>query len=506
MIPRFLRPSSALAHTSGYLRVEGEVDTTPPKLPANLVFAPLDDAEMGSGDITLVATSDSPAEIEFTTTTPALVSITGTIVTLLDDGVASIRARQSANEEYASASVTRTFTITRIPVTLVIDDIPDTAIDQSPITLDATSNSPAPIVFTTTTPARVSISGDTATLLSEGSASIGASQAKTGNYAAATATPETFTILEEAGEPEYEEPDYANFGGTGDRRPDARVSYTGAGSGGFPGSNNTPTRFFNGDIVTNNNYFSGASDYVITWDYGFGNLRRITEFRLRQQYGASHGTWAIEASNDASVWTTLSSFALGAAGAVTEYPFTNPNAYRYYRLRQVSGASSNGPYVYQFEFKIADHAPTAPRATNSGGQGNRSGSITVTTDATLSEGTASNLVDGEVFNNGSDAIRFPGGESGKFFKFDFATARVINKLFLRNDQPADNGTFDIEGSNDDSSWTTIASGLAWYVTDPYVCMFFNNTTAYRYYRLSGPTTGTLNSAPYLMEVEFAIGS
>ncbi len=148
--------------------------------------------------------------------------------------------------------------------------------------------------------------------------------------------------------------------------------------------------------------------------------------------------------------------------------------------------------------------------TNSGGQGNRTGSITVTTTVTLAGGTINNLVDGGFADNNSDSAPFNVQTvAGLYIKFDFGVgaSKVIDEAKFYQSGSTSHGTWKWQGSDNDSSWTDIGgtfslqgdtSGL------PALTTLNGNITGYRYYRLLG-VSGSTNLSPWNREIEFQIG-
>ncbi len=136
---------------------------------------------------------------------------------------------------------------------------------------------------------------------------------------------------------------YSNPGGTGDRTSIITVATNQA----FVGS---PSTLVNGAFANecywgNNSLF--PSDYL---SFDFGSAKVIDEFKFYQSSPIAQANWIFQGSNDNLSWTDLgSSFALNTG----TFPVTNTSAYRYYRLRGVSGTTSAGPYLHEFEFKIS---------------------------------------------------------------------------------------------------------------------------------------------------------
>lgn len=153
---------------------------------------------------------------------------------------------------------------------------------------------------------------------------------------------------------------YANSGGTGDRTGSITVSVSGSP---FDGSS-TPNRLVNGS-TSGDNYTNGVgmngttvTGQTITFDFGSGQSKYITEAKWYMQTATGHGTWKWGGSTDNSSYTDIgSSFTLGGATTQTQTELSgNTNGYRYYRLTGVSGTSSASPFNYEIEFKIVDCA------------------------------------------------------------------------------------------------------------------------------------------------------
>jgi trimeric autotransporter adhesin len=141
--------------------------------------------------------------------------------------------------------------------------------------------------------------------------------------------------------------------------------------------------------------------------------------------------------------------------------------------------------------------------SNPGGMGNRTATITVTTDIIV--GTPSQLVDGSF----SSTNYFSGAAvAGKYIMFDFGAgaANVINEAKYYQGSVATQGTWEWQGSNNGSTWVNIGSNftLGGALTQTITTLSVNSST-YRYYRLLG-VSGVSSSGPYAREFEFKIGS
>lgn len=130
--------------------------------------------------------------------------------------------------------------------------------------------------------------------------------------------------------------------------------------------------------------------------------------------------------------------------------------------------------------------------------------ITVTNDGSLFTGTSNlhNLVDGDLgANSGGAAFWNPQSAAGKSLTFDLKAPVVLKQFRWRQDTSNSHGTFKLQGSNDNSTYTDIGSSftLGGAATSTYDVSA--NTTAYRYIRLLG-VSGTTSGTPWLIEAEF----
>jgi hypothetical protein len=147
--------------------------------------------------------------------------------------------------------------------------------------------------------------------------------------------------------------------------------------------------------------------------------------------------------------------------------------------------------------------PVPTSYANPGGTGDRTGTITVTTDVSFTDGPVSKLVNG-LF---TDTTSFPSATvSGKYIKFDFGTPKVITEAKYYQSGTANQGSWKWQGSNNDVDWTDIGSAftLGGATTQTQTQLAANNTY-YRYYRLLG--TGSSSSpTPDVYEFEFKIST
>lgn len=321
---------------------------------------------------------------------------------------------------------------------------------------------------------------------------------------------------------------YTNTFGTGNRTASITVTTTATTGGG----GGLVSNLVDGDATlgSTHSWFwsNGQSGKEIKFDFGVGNAPIIRQARWKQDSAGTHGTWKWRGSNDDSSYTDIGgSFTLGysTSGAQTHIHTTlinNVTGYRYYKLAQQSGTTSSGPWLEEIEF-FTDGASTSEPDTSYayslGGQTqgdgisaavdgdgvDRTAHITVSFSISPFAGTTSNLVDGAVGSNLTDSIEMPSGATNLVMKFTFDNATRITALTWQQSTAATQGTYTLAGSQDDSSYTTIQTGIDLTSLSSFHESTFTNTTAYKYYRFTqtaGSTTG--GGVPWVQEVFFKL--
>jgi len=164
-----------------------------------ITFAPLITKTFSAGTINVTATASSGLTVTFSSTSPAVCSATGTLVSLLSVGTCSIQASQAGNPSYAPAeSVTETFQITQAAQTITFGALASVAAGSAPIPLGATASSGLPITYSSTTSSVCALAGSSVTPIATGSCTISASQPGDPNYAAAAPVSQSFKIVQAA--------------------------------------------------------------------------------------------------------------------------------------------------------------------------------------------------------------------------------------------------------------------------------------------------------------------
>ncbi|MEI7474684.1 MAG: hypothetical protein WCK67_07880 [bacterium] len=159
----------------------------------------------------------------------------------------------------------------------------------------------------------------------------------------------------------------------------------------------------------------------------------------------------------------------------------------------------NASRVYWGSTAPAFSGSSSPSYTNPYGSGDRRGSIVFTTDVTAYTGAMSNLIDGSQ----ADSLTINNALTSRYMKFQFPTAQVITEAKWYQSGNDNHGTWQWQGSNDNSNWTNIGATftLGGGVTTQVQTTLSGNTNGYTYYRLL-QTGGQTSSLYYAREIEF----
>lgn len=144
---------------------------------------------------------------------------------------------------------------------------------------------------------------------------------------------------------------------------------------------------------------------------------------------------------------------------------------------------------------------------NTGGSGDRSGSITITESDSLILISEGQLIDGVT---GSGTAFFNGYPAyindGSWFAFDFGASRLVDEAKFYQQNTTSHGTWKIQGSDDAAAWSDIGSSFTLGgAAEQTITAINGNTTAYRhlrFYLITGPSS----NVPYLYEIEFKISA
>jgi hypothetical protein len=147
----------------------------------------------GDSAFVLSATSSSGMPVTFESSDTTVASINGKTLHILKAGTTEIEAQQTGNENYYSAAtVSQSLTINKASQRINFSALSDRRIGDH-FNLTATSSSKLAISFSTKS-SKISLSGDSVTLLSAGRTIITANQKGNENYHAAISIDRTFCI------------------------------------------------------------------------------------------------------------------------------------------------------------------------------------------------------------------------------------------------------------------------------------------------------------------------
>ena len=164
------------------------------KATQTITFADLPACTYGGAALTLSATSNSGIAVTYESSDYTVATPSGNTITLGNAGQCYITASVAGNGNYLTGTpVQKLLTVGKANQTITFDVIPDKTYGNAAFSLSASANTSLPITFSSSTPAKLIVSGTTATIAGAGSYIITATQAGTSNYNTATAT-RSFTV------------------------------------------------------------------------------------------------------------------------------------------------------------------------------------------------------------------------------------------------------------------------------------------------------------------------
>ena len=147
--------------------------------------------------ITPVATASSGLAVNYTSTTPAICTVSGTTVTMVTVGNCTISANQPGDTNYnAATSVTQSVMITQAPQTITFGAQASRPFSATPFSLNpvATASSGLAVSYASSTLPVCTILGTSVTSVSVGICTITASQVGNANFSVAAPVPQSFNI------------------------------------------------------------------------------------------------------------------------------------------------------------------------------------------------------------------------------------------------------------------------------------------------------------------------
>jgi hypothetical protein len=170
-------------------------DFTVVKAQQDITFPAITGTQHALSSVTLTATASSGLAVSYTSTTPAVCTVSGSTAQLLIAGTCVVHATQAGNSVYDAASmVAQSFAVHLISQTITFPAITGTQSAGTQLTLTATATSGLPVTYTSTTTAVCTVSGSTASLLTAGTCILHAAQTGNSDYAAAPTLAQSFAV------------------------------------------------------------------------------------------------------------------------------------------------------------------------------------------------------------------------------------------------------------------------------------------------------------------------
>lgn len=135
-----------------------------------------------------LATASSRLTVSYSSTTPAVCTISGSTVTIVSAGTCTIAADQAGNGNYTAATqVTQNIAIAKASQKITFGTQTGRSFGADPFALNplATASSSLEVVYTSTTPAVCTIAESTVTIVAVGTCTIAANQPGDASYSAA---------------------------------------------------------------------------------------------------------------------------------------------------------------------------------------------------------------------------------------------------------------------------------------------------------------------------------
>ena len=157
-----------------------------------ITFPTLASTTYGNGTVTLGATASSGLGVSYTVSGPA--SLSGNMVLITGVGTVTVTAAQGGSTNYAAAtSVSQAFSVRQGTQTITFPAIANQTVGGPAVTLEATASSGLAISYSVIS-GPATVSGSQLTTTGAGTVVVQANQSGGGNYLAAAAVDQSFTV------------------------------------------------------------------------------------------------------------------------------------------------------------------------------------------------------------------------------------------------------------------------------------------------------------------------
>lgn len=158
-------------------------------------FPEIPEKTFGDNSFVLPEVTDKGMKILYESNNTSVAITNGNVVTIAGAGIATITAKQSGNSIYEEAfPVSRTLTVRKVNQTITMSDIAEKTYGDFAFTLPGISDKGLSIVYSSSNPNIISISGNTLTILNAGTVEITASQPGNSNVNAAVSVTKTIKV------------------------------------------------------------------------------------------------------------------------------------------------------------------------------------------------------------------------------------------------------------------------------------------------------------------------
>ncbi|WP_416865932.1 MAG: MBG domain-containing protein [Imperialibacter sp.] len=160
-----------------------------------ITFEALEEKTYGDADFYLAAITTSGLDVSYSSSNESVATISGSTVTIVAVGSATITASQSGNDNYhPAADVEQTLTVSQASQSITFDALEEKTYGDADFDLAAIATSGLGVSYSSSDESVATISGSSVTIVGVGSAIITASQSGNGNYHPAADVEQTFTI------------------------------------------------------------------------------------------------------------------------------------------------------------------------------------------------------------------------------------------------------------------------------------------------------------------------
>lgn len=160
-----------------------------------ITFDALIASTFGDESIVLASTSDSGLPVAYSSSNTSVVTVSGSTVAIVGAGTANITATQGGDAIFNVATpVVRALVVNKADQNISFDPLSAKGINDPPFILSATASSALDVTYSSSNTSVATISGNTVTLVGEGTTTITASQAGNTNYLPATPVNRTLEV------------------------------------------------------------------------------------------------------------------------------------------------------------------------------------------------------------------------------------------------------------------------------------------------------------------------